>query len=64
VIPRLLLLLLDSCNQVNHPFSFRRNADFWPPMEVELPNQPALLLLVTLRACKEKVHPDVNSRQK
>lgn len=63
VIPRLLLLLLDSCNQVNHPFSFRRNSNFWPPMEVELPNQSALLLLVTLRACKEQVHPDVNSRQ-
>lgn len=52
VIACLLLLLLDSRNQVDHPFSFCRNPNFWPPVEMELPNKPALLLLVTLRAGK------------
>jgi len=61
VVARLLLLLLDSCNQVDHPFSFGRNPDFWPPVEMELPNEPALLLLVTLHAGKQQIYPAVTS---
>lgn len=59
MVARLLLLLLDSRDQVDHPFSFGRNPDFWPPVEMELPDEPALLLLVTLRAGKHRSHPNV-----
>lgn len=45
MVSRLLLLLLDSRNDVNHAFPIGGNANLRPAMEVELSDLPALVLL-------------------
>lgn len=42
----LLLLLLDSCNEVNHSLPFSRNSNFRPSMKMKLSDKSAQLLLV------------------
>lgn len=46
VVARLLLLLLHSRDDVDHSLPIPRDPNFWPAMEMELPNLPALVFLV------------------
>lgn len=45
MVPRLLLLSLHWGDDVDHAFPFRRDANLWPAVEVEVPDRPRLLLL-------------------
>lgn len=45
MIPRLLLLFLHCGDDVDHAFPFGRDTDLRPPVEVEVPDHPRLLLL-------------------
>jgi hypothetical protein len=45
VVARLLLLLLDSSNDVDHALPVTGNAHFWPAMEMKLSHRTSLVLL-------------------
>lgn len=45
MVPRLLLLSLHRGDDVDHAFPLGRDADLGPAVEVEVPDQPRLLLL-------------------
>lgn len=46
VVPRLLLLSLHRGDDVDHAFALGRDADLRPAMEVEVADDPRLLLLM------------------
>lgn len=46
VVARLLLLLLHSRDDVDHSLPIPRDPNFWPAMEMKLPNLSALVFLV------------------
>lgn len=45
MVPRLLLLLLHCCNDVDHALAVAGDAHLRPAVEVELPDLPTLVLL-------------------
>lgn len=45
MVPRLLLLFLHCGYDVNHAFALGWDANLGPSVEVEVPDQPGLLLL-------------------
>lgn len=46
VVARLLLLLLHSCDDVDHSLPVPGDPNFWPAVEMKLPNLSALVFLV------------------